>query len=238
MDEALLAQIVARVLAELKKASPSIQLESKKKLLLLADNPEKLQEKLEGLRQEYGSDYALYVLKESGDSLPYGIEGVEESAVKRVKWARVYLAECSVNTLVKISLGLREGLTADLIGIALTKGTPVEMETPSFGFTPATQDGYRRLLEGYLAQVASFGVVLRGKEQSAQGPSSLSIAPSVSTLSTREVNRYEKRLLSEREVNKVPTNSLLLVNPGVILTPLAKDVLKLRNIEVQVAEEG
>lgn len=278
MDEALLTQIVALVLKELKKAAPHEPFESKKKLLLLSDDPEKLQGKFDGLRLEFGSEYALYALKEVGNPLPFGIEGVEACEVKRVKWDRVYLANCSVNSLVKISLGLREGLTADLIGIALTKGTPVEMEKPSFGFTPATQEGYRRLLEGYLAQVTSFGVVIRGQAQyehsllSAQSPQSpqstqrtladqasketqsslpLSSLPSFkepfpsnvsmrdSHLSpSREVHRYEKRLLTEREVNKVPTNSLLLANPGVILTPLAKDVLKLRNIEVRVAEEG
>jgi hypothetical protein len=254
MDEALLNQIVARVLAELKKASCNGQLESKKKLLILSDNPEKLQVKFEEISQEFGSEYVLYALQEADSPLPFGIEGIEVCQVKRVKWDRVYLAECSVNSLVKISLGLREGVTAELVGIALTKGTPVEMENPSFGFTPMTQEGYRRLLEGYLKQVVSFGVVLRGAVKSAlpilglpaiqehlsanfSGASPALPAIPV-TPATREVHRHEKRLLSEREVNKVPANSLLLVNSGAIITPLAKDVLKSRNIEVRQAEEG
>lgn len=248
MDEALLNQIVARVLAELKKASCNGQLERKKKLLILSDNPRKLQVKFEEIRQEFGSEYVLYALQEGDNPLPFGIEGIEVCQVKGVKWDRVYLAECSVNSLVKISLGLREGVTAELIGIALTKGTPVEMENPLFGFTPMTQEGYRRLLEGYLTQVVSFGVVLRGAVKNSlptlglpafQEPLSSNFSGVSPALpATREVHRHEKRLLSEREVNKVPANSLLLVNSGAIITPLAKDVLKSRNIEVRVAEEG
>jgi len=253
MDEAVITQIVKRVLAELSLVSPNGKLGLKKKLLILSDNPEGLQAKMNWMRSEYADDYELYGIREAGYTLPNSIEEVGADEVKHHKWDKVFLAFCSVNTLVKIALGLRGGSSAELIGIALSKGTPVEIETPSFGFTPTTHESYKQLLEGYLAQTAGFGVVFRSPAQSISG-----IAPSVEPIvheesspfyghsststpvlaSAQVVTHYEKRLLTEREVNRVPEKTILLVKKGAILTPLAQDALKLRNINVQIAEEG
>lgn len=257
MDEVLLTQIVKRVLAELNLTSLNGESGIKKRLLILSDKPERLEEKMDWILSEYAHEYELYGLKKEGHFQSNCIKNVEEGEVKHYKWDKVFLAFCSVNTLVKIALGLRDGSSADLIGIALSKGTPVEIEPPSFGFTTKTHGSYMQLMKGYLSQVSGYGVVFRDAEKlvSEIKPSVEQIihddlssfsntllkssdCPTPITTPTLEVSHYEKRLLTERDVNKIPEKTILLVKKETIITPLAKDALKLRNIKVQSEGEG
>lgn len=252
MDEVLLTQIVKRVLAELNLTSLDSKSGINKKLLILSDKPERLEEKMDWILSEYAHEYELYGLKKQGCFQSNSIKNIEEGEVKHYKWDKVFLASCSVNTLVKIALGLRDGSSADLIGIALSKGTPVEIESPSFGFTTKTHGSYMQLMKGYLSQVSGYGVVFRNAEKLVSeitpsveqiihdDPSSFSntLLKSYCPTPTLEVSHYEKRLLTERDVNKIPEKTILLVKKETIITPLAKDALKLRNINVQSEGEG
>ncbi|MDA8226183.1 MAG: microcompartment protein PduM, partial [Desulfitobacterium hafniense] len=53
----------------------------------------------------------------------------------------------------------------------------------------------------------------------------------------REIIKYEKRLLTERDANKLPSGSIVLLVKNNVVTPLAKDVIRSRKIELRVQGE-
>ncbi len=246
MNEELIARVVRQVLED-----PRIQMllkgqvepQARPQMLILLNYAPDLSAQLQQMRHLWGSTYGLKVLASPGvercrPELPQGMEWVTFEEAYAGCWQRIVLPTCSYNTLAKIALGLRDTPLSIMAAEGITRGIPVELCTSQLRFTEKTPAAYRQLYEEYLRRVESYGVVLReslcevgtkrctphqtAEERSCAQPSS----------GGREVVSWERRLLTEKDVLDFPAGCALKVSRATIISPLARDALKKRRIEV------
>ena len=245
MDESLVRELVARILGDARfqamLASPQPAMTAMKpKALILVENEAGLLAVPE--LQKRWSGCCLLQLCVIGPlnapvttlpQLPF------EQAMVENGWSRILVPVCSGRQLTQIALGMRNDKLCDVIGEALLQGIPVEIGRVDFGFTDRTPVAYRKLLEGYVVQVAAYGVSVGG-----------ATSPVVSTLMSGSCGEtvvsakpengmdmmYEKKLMTEKDAILLPAQAVLRLPRSTVLTPAAIDVLKEQR--VQVYREG
>lgn len=266
MNEELINQIVRRILSE-----PAFQ------ALLCGNNEGRIENKvvkpdgivllnfvpdfervITALKQQFGAEYTLNILPSdqayvAKPNLPEGMTWITpQDALSKTIWQIIILPACSPNTLAKAALGLRDNPISEIIGRGITQGIPLLLVTDYLGFTAQTPKNYRKLYEGYLQTVQSYGVRVSatlgeectltkdmGRAEQRLAACEPKNASDEQNVSSCKIIRYDKKFLGDKQVYEIPEETIVLVKRGTVISPLARDTLKSRRIEVrQEMEEG
>ena len=221
---------------------------------------------LNALKHRYGADYTLNVLPSDQvdrikPELPEGMTWIDaEEALTKRDWQTLILPTCSANSLAKVALGIRDNPLSEIIGRGITEGKTIELVTEYLGFTPQTPQAYRDLYEGYLQKVQTYGIQVRTtlngesptetnnkanthQTEHSNQYKSISITPSQTTVSyepkalQREAQHFTKKFLGDKQAYGFPEDSKIFVSQGTVISPLARDTLKVRRIELCVEKE-
>jgi hypothetical protein len=251
MDESLVREIVARILADSRfqaLVAGVSQNESvlKPAALVVADS-EAAVALLPELQERWGGCCSLQVF------LGAPVEAAKvalprrsfQEAMTEPSWSRLLIPVCSGPQLAEIALGLRGTPLAALAAEAILRGIPVEIGRVDFAFMERTPVAYRKLFEEYAQRVAAYGVTIGTKTvpaalPAAPTPAVVPPAPSAPAVVKEAAFRpevlFDKKLMTEKEAVLLPEQAVLNLNRGTILTPAAIDVLK--QLRVQVYREG
>lgn len=261
MNEELINQIVSSILSEpafqaLLQGNNAGNCEKLKVVkpdgLVLLNYVSDFERVLTALKQSCGSDYTLSILPSdqanvSKPKLPEGMTWITpQDALSKSDWQKIIIPACSPNTLAKAALGLRDNPISELIGRGISQGIPTLLVTEYLGFTAKTPKAYLELYEGYLETVQSYEVVVSatlgdgcnstlitgmGRATSVKQRSDEQSAP------VREEIRFDKKFLGDKQTYGIPEGSRVLVKQGTVISPLARDTLKSRRIELCVERE-
>ena len=255
MNEDLINQIVRRILSD-----PAVQtlLEGsragngalkavKPRGLILLNYVPNLGRVLNALKHHYGADYTLNVLPSdqvarNKPELPEGMTWIEvEEALTGRDWQTLILPTCSANSLAKVALGIRDNPISEIIGRGITEGKTIELVTEYLGFTPQTPQAYRDLYEGYLQKVQTYGILVRttlnGESPTETNKAKVATVNSEPKASQGEAQRFTKKFLGDKQAYGFPEDSKIFVSPGTVISPLARDTLNVRRIELCVEKE-
>lgn len=241
MNEGLVAEIVRQILADpiFIKRFKEMGLFEKPKLLVLIENPLQMEGIWESILKKWGESFSLYCLGTPRFDCPDGVVSITEEQASIYHWERVVIPVCSVNTYVKVALGLRDDTISKFVGGALLKGIPVEINEPDFGFTSITPNSYKHLYKNYTQQLQSFGVLILNSiwnVASTEQDSPLN-TPIIQEAETKMIC-FEKKLLGEKDALALPPNCTLKVTKRTVISPLAKDALKMRKIQLDINGEA
>jgi hypothetical protein len=254
MDENILREVIARIMADPRlqpllaavAAKSSLQ---KPNCLVVIENEAGLRT-LPEIQKQWGNCAELQLCLAGPISVPSAsLPQVScENATARTDWSKILLPVCTAQQLGEVVLGFRRDKVTDLIAWAILQGIPVEIGYVDYGFSEKTPVAYRQLLEGYIDQVAAYGVTISkgsfcseplpaAPTQSApELPWSCGEPVNAAEPETRAAIRYEKNLMTEKEAILLPEYAVLMLNKAVVLTPSAIDTLKRQ--KVQVYKEG
>lgn len=232
---------------------------NKPELLILLNYVPNLAAILDKLAMEWRKDYQISVLgtvavMQEELTLPAGMRWVScAEAIKQWNWERIIIPACSANTLAKIALGIRDTAVCELAGRAIAEGIPIELNADYLGFTPQTPLTYRRLYAGYINQLGQYGVTIKAQPgnctvmedspnlESFTFPGTMMPQPNqpevqvctpVSDYTRADVICWEGKLMTEQDTLKLPEQSVIKIAKKAIISPLAKDKLRQRNIEI------
>ena len=195
--------------------------------------------------------------------LPEGMTWIDaEEALAKRDWQTLILPTCSANSLAKVALGIRDNPISEIIGRGITEGKTIELVTEYLGFTPQTPQAYRDLYEGYLQKVQTYGILVKAslddecsiemnkakvanlnqeRPTNLYDPRPVTTSPKTanSELSTPqgEAQRFTKKFLGDKQAYGFPEDSKIFVSQGTVISPLARDTLKVRRIELCVEKE-
>ncbi len=266
MNEDLVKRIIQRLLAEPEFQqffnAQAFQGVKPSCLVLLNFVPD-LPELLAKLQQRWGAEYALSILPSTSIApdefnLPGEMKWVTpEEAFAHSDWQKIILPSCSANTLAKIALGIRDNAIAEMAACGINRGISIELYTEYLGFTPQTPQPYRRLYEGYLGKVEEYGMKVFppvGEQQTAMAhlapvsaknilPGSEQGIPQTgnekqSARIGREIIYFSKKLLADKDAFDFPNGSLVMITKTTVVSPLARDSLQSRRIELCRDTEG
>ena len=246
MNEELIHQIVRRILSEPTfqallhgntAGTPENRVVKPDGIVLLNYVPE-FERVLTAVKLSFGADYTLSVLPSeqvfvANPELLGGMTWITpQDALSKTDWQQIIIPACSLNTLAKAALGIRDNPISEIIGRGVTQGIPTLLVTDYLGFTTQTPKAYLALYEGYLRTVQSYGVKVSATLEQNNVPAEQS-AP------TREGIRFDRKFLGDKQAYGIPEESRVLVKPGTVISPLARDTLKMRRIELcYEMEEG
>jgi len=243
MNEGLVAEIVRQILADpvfrkkiLDMSGSNRPGSNKPKLLVMTEKQAEPEGIWDSILKRWEESYSLYCLGTSSFDCPEGVISITEEEAEVFDWQRVVVPSCSVSTYVRAALGLRDDTISKLVSQALLAGIPVEMKEPDFGFTSGTNEAYKNLYKGYSEQLQSFGVIIIDSIWSEANPMK---APENSTLRDEgyKVN-FTKKLLAEKDALALPQNCILKIPKRTVISPLARDVLKMRKIQFVIDGEA
>lgn len=262
MNEDLINQIVQRILSEptfqaLLHGNTAGNQESrvvKPKGLVLLNYVSEFDRVLTAVRRSYGADYTLSILPSdqtlaSKPNLPEGMTWITpEDALGTSDWQTIILPACSPNTLAKAALGIRDNPISEILGRGISQGIPTMISSEYLGFTERTPKAYYELYEGYMKTLQSYGVKVCatiGESETSFHDESRSTNCDRQNTShkqsamIREEIQYDKKFLGDKQVYGFTEGSRVLVKQGTVISPLARDTLKIRRIELcYEMEEG
>ncbi|KJR44262.1 hypothetical protein UF75_5352 [Desulfosporosinus sp. I2] len=185
-----------------------------------------------------------------------------EEALTRRDWQTLILPTCSANILAKVALGIRDNPISEVIGRGITEGKTIELVTEYLGLTRQTPQAYRDLYEGYLQKVQTYGIIVKATlddecstEMNKAKVANLNQArppnlyeprpvPPFQKTANSELNapqreelQFTKKFLGDKQAYGFPEDSKLFVSQGTVISPLARDTLKVRRIELCVEKE-
>lgn len=253
MNEELINQIVRRILSE-----PSFQcllqgnVEGKRAVkpngLVLLNFVPDFERVLTAVEKRWGTEYTLNILPSDSvgaakPDLPKGMSWItSQDALSKAAWPKIILPACSLNTLAKAALGIRDNPLSEIIGRAITTGIPVELVTEYLGFSEQTPKTYLELYEGYLRKVQSYGIqVFAALEEQNTLDTNMGLVRTVSCVQNTLIRAeilFEKKYLADKDACSLPEQSIIWVKRGTAISPLARDTLKMRRIELRVEMEG
>jgi hypothetical protein len=248
MDEALVREIVARILADSRfqalVGGVSRNESALKPAALVVADSEAAVALLPELQERWGACCSLQVflgtpVEAATVVLP---RRTFQEAMAEPCWSRLLIPVCSGRQLAEIALGLGGTPLAALAAEAILRGIPVEVGRVDFAFTERTPAAYRKLFEEYTQRVAAYGVTIGTQTAPSAMPVSAVIPPSppapvvVKEAAFRPEVPFDKKLMTEKEAVLLPEQAVLNLNRGTILTPAAIDILK--QMRVQVYREG
>lgn len=257
MNEELISQIVRRILSDPSlqgllqgNGSPEGTRIVKSEAIVLLNYVPDFPHVLTAIHQRWGADYTLSILPSeqvytANPELPVGMTWITiQDALGKSDWQKLILPTCSPNTLAKAALGIRDNPISEMMGRGIAEGKSIELVTEYFGFTEQTPLAYRELYEGYLETVRSYGVqvsntINKGLVPLAQNTTALKLQSSRSEQSTpsRDEISFTQKFLGDKHAYGFPEDSKVLVKQGTVISPLARDTLKLRRIELCIEKE-
>lgn len=248
MNDDLIAKIIRQVLAD-----PRIQMllkgqvapDARPQMLILLHYATDLPALLRQMCELWRDTYDLRVLASDTveryrPELPEGMEWITLEEAYGICWQRMVLPTCSANTLAKIALGLRDTPITIMAAEGIGRGIPVELCTSQLKFTERTPVAYRRLYQGYLKQVESYGVILR-ENLSEMNPTlpagKVACLPvdadgQAETAESNRVISWKHRLMTEKDVLDFPVGCTVMVGTSTIISPLARDMIRKRRIDI------
>lgn len=248
MDESLVREIVARILADSRfqalVAGASRNESALKPAALVVADSEAAVALLPELQERWGACCSLQVfLGASVQAAPIALPRRSfQEAMAEPSWNRLLIPVCTGPQLAEIALGLRGTPLAALTAEAISRGIPVEIGRVDFAFTERTPAAYRKLFEEYAERVAAYGVTIGTKTvpPAMPAPAVVPPAPSAPAVAKEVAFRpevpFDKKLMTEKEAVLLPEQAVLNLKRATILTPAAIDVLK--QLRVQVYREG
>lgn len=262
MNEILIKKIVQIImndpdlLQQFLANQPEVKEITKTEVLVLLNYVPNLSAVLENLAAKWGTDYRVSILgtdavTQAQLTLPSGMRWVSCTEAIKQSWQQIVLPTCSANTLAKIALGIRDTAVCELAGRAIAEGTPVELVVDYLGFTSQTPPAYRQLYTGYVEQLRKYGVTIKDQlsyltvlEQRLK-PETVNLyeamPPQQQPVSQVNVPVgdfgvavicWEGKLLTEYDAANLPEESVVKVAKRAIISPLAKDKLRQRRIEI------
>lgn len=218
---------------------------------------------LKSVRQRWGADYSLNILPSDQvyrvkPDLLAGMTWIgAEDALAKSDWKKLILPACSPNTLAKAALGIRDNPICEMIGRGLSNGNSIELVTEYLGLNAQTPLAYRELYEGYIQKLQSYGVIVSATLEAGCSFSSIPVGQSPANYHEQRSAAYEqrktasfeesaslrkeisftKKFLGDKQAYGLPEESRVLVRPGTVISPLARDTLKLRRIELCIEKE-
>lgn len=293
MTEELINQIVRRVLSEpafqaLLQEKVSENITPKPDGLVLLNYVPDLEQVLTAVKKRFAAEFTLNILPSEAvgkvkPELPAGMSWVTPlDALAKGDWQRLIIPACSLNTLAKAALGLRDNPISEMIGRGLTQGKPIELVTEYLGLTAQTPPMYLELYKGYIQKLKAYGVKVCATLEDVESiddvksiedegstedecckadESSIDksqVADNVPLAMVRQVTgffeqrsiasdqqatsrkaiRYEKKYLADKDAYGFPEESIVLIKRLTVISPLARDTLKLRGIELRQETEG
>jgi len=222
---------------------------------------------LTAVEKHYGKEYRLFILPSECASaakpdLPEGMNLISNQSALTTDWQKIIIPACSPNTLAKIALGIRDNLMCEIIGRVVAEGKSIELVTEYLGFTAQTPESYLKLYDEYIQTVKSYGVqicaaigekctsaVTKVNVTKSDQPCPTSLDEQRSTICEQgtfsryvdtavEVIRFEKKYLADKDAYEFPEGSRVWVKRLAVISPLARDTLKLRRIELSQEMEG
>ncbi|WP_407309030.1 flavoprotein [Desulfosporosinus sp. SB140] len=228
------------------------------------------------LQKRWGSSYTMYLLPSESvgraqPNLPEGLNWISpEDALSRTDWPSILLPACSLNTLAKMALGIRDNPFTELLGRGIAQGIPIKLVSEHFGLTASAPSVYRNLYAGYLQTVQSYGVrvyttlasdrpqenqmrseVIKENNQNEilapleiqrqHEKESVTLDPrglGQSLAQPENVLRFTKKYLADKDAYSFPEGSKVLIPQRTVLSPLARDTLRMRRIELCQEREG
>mgnify|MGYP000878030682 CR=1 FL=1 len=233
MNEELIRQIVLKLLEtpELQALIQQKGISQIPKGLILLEEKERT-DLLQEWVQRFSPKYRLSLLlqEKPGQSLhdpqeswniPNGVQLITaEEACCDKEWSHIFLPDCSPDTLAKSALGIQDTPFTGLIGWGIREGIPITLSTNFLGFSPKTPEAYRKMFQDYIQKLRQFGVNIHF------------------TPKELPLQRFNKKLLTDHDALSIPEGTLLWVAKGTVISPLAKDTLKRRQIQIRVETEG
>lgn len=242
----------------------SLELEKsiKSEALVLLNFAQDLPRVLNKVQERWGTDYRLIILPSDQvysdkPDLPVGMTWVTaQDALVKSDWQKLILPTCSPNTMSKAALGIRDNPICEMIGRGISNGISIELVTEYLGLTAKTPQAYRELYEGYIQKLQSYGVMVYATLEVGCPLSSIPVQKYPTnhheqTSGTYEQNktiyresasmqeeiRFAKKFLGEKQAYGFPEKSRVLIKSGTVISPLARDTLKLRQIELYIEKE-
>jgi hypothetical protein len=170
-----------------------------------------------------------------------------QGALAKEDWKMLIIPACSPNTLAKATLGIRDNPLTEMIGRGIIAGIPIILVTEYFGFTLQTPDSYRELYMGYLQRIKSYGVQVYAsledltasitdkaqddvaKEKPLPYRETVFLAEETKS---QNMIQFERKLLSDKDACGFPEGFKVRIKPWTVISPLARDTLKMRGIEL------
>ncbi|HBV85437.1 MAG TPA: flavoprotein [Desulfosporosinus sp.] len=219
---------------------------------------------LAAVKQRWGADFTFCILPSdqvyiAKPELPVGMTWITaQDALSRSDWQKLILPTCSPNTLAKAALGIRDNPICEMIGRGLSRGSSIDLVTDYLGLTIQTPLAYRELYEGYIQRLQAYGVMVCASlaedcsfsaKPVQQYPAKISELSSViykqnevfsqeKDLFVQEEIRFANKFLGDKQAYEFPEESRVLIKQGTVVSPLARDTLKLRRIELCIEKEG
>lgn len=265
MNEELINQIVRRILSEpafqrLMPGTNESTMAVKPDGLVILNFVPDLEQTLKAVKLRWGAEYTLHILPSTSVSatkpgIPEGMNWITpQDALSKGDWQKIMIPACSPNTLAKAALGIRDNPLCEIIGRGITRGIPLVLVTERLGFTLQTPPTYRELYEGYLKDLQSYGVLIYPTLEDERGmikDQDTDRAPSVGKRRmageetgvsmdgpAQEGIRYEKKYLADKDAYGFPEESIVIVKRLTVISPLARDTLKMRRIDLRQEMEG
>ena len=248
MDESLVKEIVARILADSRfqalVAGASRNEPALKPAALVVADSEAAVALLPELQDRWGDCCSLQVwLGAPVEAAPVALPRRSfQEAMAEPSWSRLLIPVCSGPQLAEIALGLRGTPMAALAAEAVLRGIPVEIGRVDFAFTERTPAAYRKMFEDYAQRVAAYGVTIGTQTTPSAAPAPTVVPPVAAAPAVvrepafRPEVLFDKKLMTEKEAVLLPEQAVLNLKRATILTPAAIDVLK--QLRVQVYREG
>lgn len=236
MNEELIRELVLQILE-----SPKIQAllqnpstsSKRPKALLLVENWTNHENHLWSWIQRWSKDYVLsMVMRESKssslstrelqglDCLPQKVRLLSQNEACSVKdWKHILVPDCTADTLAKSALGIQDTPFTELIAWGIREGVPITLSTPNLGLISRTPESYRKMFLEYMNKLRQFGVQIL-------------VNPVEYPLQT-----FNKKLLTDHDAFSIQEHTILQIPQGTIISPLARDTLKRRQIKLRVERE-
>ena len=197
---------------------------------------------LQGLQSLYG---LRAIVSRSVDDkirhilMDFGAEVVEESDCESrgsvaCSAEAVIVPAADQDTLARIALGLLDRTVSKVVFETLYEGKKVILCPDGLLSKPGIPQGLRCFIEEYLQKVRSMGCLISPLEEVKMVLTNITeSADSDSDAEKCEEEIYCKKLLTAEDINRIPHNvKSLVLRTGVLVTPLARDQLRIRGIEV------
>lgn len=230
MNYELIRNLILRILEEpemqqLLQGKISAEPSASKALILLEEKVERKNLLLEWA-QLWSEEYHLFVcVKEDNPVQEFELLSEISSvtiaeALAEKNWRHIFLPNCSADTLAKAALGIQDTPFNRLITWGICQGIPISLSAHDLGFGSKTPEPYRKLFHDYIQRLTQYGVqILSSPEEQPR-------------------MHYKKKLLAECDAFNLPPETILSLPKGTIISPLARDTLKQKQIKLLLETEG
>ena len=166
--------------------------------------------------------------------LPANMQLISIYEAVKITWKRVILPTCSLSTLSKLALGIKDNELSEMAARALKLGLPLEICTGYMDLSGFKNKAYRMMFEDYLRRVRGFGAVIKENycSQIITANCSTDTAAEPAAPVSNEY-RFDNRFISEKQTRNLPDKATMILRIGAIISPLSNDLIKSKQIQIR-----